>query len=393
VSYATGLSHSPLVEREMTRKMSVLGHGGHGTFRAGARCVAVAGRHGRTSCGRTKIAVISVSVEVVPSSASVVVELRGAPPARTPHELASLLRVAGLPEAGLRATATWLVSGRRESPHTRVAYVRDVSWWVSWCAAHGYVPAAATTSAADLYMAALRESGLAPASIGRRVAAVSSWYTYLVREQCAAINPFDGAERPRLDTKGSSTRGLSREQITAILRHAADHESARTYALLWLMFATAGRIGSILDARIEQLSQDLGHQVLDLVVKGGHSKRFATPPAALAAVHRYLDERGGPDAGLIFVTRTGRRLVQSYAWKLVNRVARAAGVTHTISPHSFRHSAITIALGDGRPLHVVQDFAGHADPRTTRRYDRARDSLDRSPAYQLAASVAPERSG
>ena len=334
---------------------------------------------------------MAMGVEVVASTASASVELRGTPPARAPHELASLLRVAGMPEAGLRATAMWLVSGRRESPHTRVAYVRDVSWWVSWCAARGCVPAAATTSAADLYIAALKESGLARASIGRRIAAVSSWYTYLVREQCAAINPFEGAERPRLDTHASRTRGLSREQVTAVLRHAAGHESARTYALLWLMFATAGRIGSILDARIEQLSQDRGHQVLDLAVKGGQVKRFAIPPAALAALQRYLEERGHPQKGPIFVSRTGRRLAQSYAWKLVNRVAGAAGVTHAISPHSFRHSAITIALGDGRPLHVVQDFAGHADPRTTRRYDRARDSLDRSPAYELAAMVSVEQ--
>jgi integrase/recombinase XerD len=337
------------------------------------------------------VVAISVSVEVVSHSAPVSAELRGTPPARGPHELASLLRVAGMPEAGLRATALWLVSGRRESPHTRVAYVRDVSWWVSWCTAFGCAPSAATPSAADLYMAALKESGLARATIGRRVAAVSSWYTYLVREQCAATNPFEGAERPRLDTKASSTRGLSRQQITAILGHAADHESARTCALLWLMFATAGRISSILDARVEHLGQDLGHQVLDLVVKGGGTKRFVIPPTALAMVRRYLDERGGPEDGLMFVSRNGRRLVQSYAWKLVNRVARAAGVTHTISPHSFRHSAITIALSDGKPLHVVQDFAGHADPRTTRRYDQARDSLDRSPAYELAASVAPPR--
>jgi integrase/recombinase XerD len=336
---------------------------------------------------------MAVGVEVVTSSAAAGVGLRGAPPARTPHELASLLRAVGMPEAGLRSTAMWLVSGRRESPHTRAAYVRDLSWWVSWCAAHRWVPAAATTAAADLYIASLKESGLARATIGRRIAAVSSWYTYLLREQCAAINPFEGAERPRLDAHASRTRGLSREQVAAVLGHAADHESARTYALLWLMFATAGRISSILDARIEQLGQDRGHQVLDLAVKGGRVKRFAIPPAALAAVQSYLEERGDPREGLLFVSRTGRRLTQSYAWKLVNRVARAAGVPHAISPHSFRHSAITIALGDGRPLHVVQDFAGHADPRTTRRYDRARDSLDRSPAYELAASVTPERDG
>lgn len=315
--------------------------------------------------------------------------VRGKPPVRSPQELASLLRVARLPEHGLRATAVWLVSGRRESAHTRAAYVRDVGWWVSWCAAGGVDPVNPPTAAADLYMAELKASGLARATIGRRVAAVSSWYTYLVREQVAMVNPFDGAERPRTDTTASATRGLSRRQVTAVLAHAAEHETARTHALLWLMFATAGRIGSLLSVRIEQLGQDRGHQVIDLTVKGGSVKRFVVPPAALAAIDRYLSERGCPEAGLLFVSRTGRALGQPYVWKLVNRVARAVGITYKISPHSFRHSAITIALSDGRPLHVVQDFAGHADPRTTRRYDRARDALDRSPAYELAASVTP----
>jgi site-specific recombinase XerD len=315
--------------------------------------------------------------------------VRGKPPARTPQELASLLRAARMPEQGLRATAVWLVSGRRESAHTRTAYIRDVGWWVAWCVAAGLDASDPTTTAADLYMAELKASGLARATVGRRIAAVSSWYTYLVREQCAVVNPFDGAERPRLDTAASATRGLSRDQMSAVLAYAAEHETARTHALLWLMFATAGRIGSVLSARIEDLGQDRGHQVVDLTVKGGAMKRFAIPPAALDAIHGYLAERGRPDSGLLFVSRTGRALDQPYAWRLVNRVAQAAGITFKISPHSFRHSAITIALSDGRPLHVVQDFAGHADPRTTRRYDRARDSLDRSPAYELAASVTP----
>lgn len=324
------------------------------------------------------------STEVASREATAV---RGVPPARTPQELASLLRAARMPESGLRATAVWLVSGRRESDHTRAAYIRDVGWWVAWCVRSGVDVDGPSTVAADLYMAELKASGLARATVGRRVAAVSSWYTYLVREQCAAINPFDGAERPRLDTSASATRGLSREQMTVLLAHAAQNETARTHALLWLMFATAGRIGSVLAARVQDLGQDRGHQVIDLAVKGGSSKRFVVPPAALAAIESYLAERGHPESGLMFVTRTGRALGQPYVWKLVNRVARAAGIAFKISPHSFRHSAITLALSDGRPLHVVQDFAGHADPRTTRRYDRARDSLDRSPAYELAATV------
>jgi integrase/recombinase XerD len=53
-----------------------------------------------------------------------------------------------------------------------------------------------------------------------------------------------------------------------------------------------------------------------------------------------------------------------------------------------RHSAITFALDAGAPLRDVQDYAGHKDPRTTRRYDVSRDSLDRNAAYTVAAYLA-----
>jgi len=74
----------------------------------------------------------------------------------------------------------------------------------------------------------------------------------------------------------------------------------------------------------------------------------------------------------------------------VRRLARAAGIgaRDHVSPHSLRHSAITFALDAGATLRDVQDYAGHKDPRTTRRYDHARDSLDRNAACALAAYLA-----
>jgi hypothetical protein len=75
----------------------------------------------------------------------------------------------------------------------------------------------------------------------------------------------------------------------------------------------------------------------------------------------------------------GGRLRQGHLWDLVRRLARTAGVGawEQLSPHSLRHSAITFALDAGASLRDVQDYADHKDPRTTRRYDHSRDSLDR----------------
>jgi hypothetical protein len=88
--------------------------------------------------------------------------------------------------------------------------------------------------------------------------------------------------------------------------------------------------------------------------------------------------------------RAGGRLRQGHLWELVRRLARAAGIQAwaQLSPHCLRHSAITFALDAGATLRDVQDYAGHKDPRTTRRYDHARDSLDRNAAYAVAAYLA-----
>ena len=85
-----------------------------------------------------------------------------------------------------------------------------------------------------------------------------------------------------------------------------------------------------------------------------------------------------------------KQLPQGHLWELVRRLARTAGIEtwQELSPHSLRHSAITFALDVSATLRDVQDYAGHKDPRTTRRYDHARDSLDRNAAYALAAYLA-----
>ncbi len=79
-------------------------------------------------------------------------------------------------------------------------------------------------------------------------------------------------------------------------------------------------------------------------------------------------------------------------WLLIRRLGAKAGLpddlVRRLGPHAMRHSFATLYLDSGGGLRDLQDAMGHADPRTTRRYDRARDSLDRSPGYKLAGYLA-----
>jgi len=125
--------------------------------------------------------------------------------------------------------------------------------------------------------------------------------------------------------------------------------------------------------------------VLAVARKGGLRDLVPLAPRTLAAVEEHL---GGRIDGLLVLANDGGPLNRFQATRAIRRLTRAAAITKQISPHSLRHTAVTLALDAGVPLRDVQDMAGHADPRTTRRYDRARKSLDRHATYTLASYLA-----
>jgi site-specific recombinase XerD len=241
--------------------------------------------------------------------------------------------------------------------------------------------------------------GGAAASVRRRLSALSSFYRY-----CAAAGvlagrlPTDGVARPAVDADYTATAALDRDQARALVA-AADGDTGvqalRTRAVVRLLLHNALRVDEVCSADLADLGEDRGHRVLTVLGKGNRKAKIPLTPGTCGALDAYLAGRAacaGLDgwrclSGPLLATETGGRLQQSHLWELVRRLAWAAGIAgwEQISPHSLRHSAITFALDAGVALRDVQDYARHKDPRTTRRYDHSRDSLDRNAAYAVAA--------
>ncbi len=177
---------------------------------------------------------------------------------------------------------------------------------------------------------------------------------------------------------------MTRDELRRLLRAAENHGSARSRSLLALLATTGVRVGEALSRDVEHLGYDRGHRVLRLDRKGGRGDRTVLTGPVVRALDAYLGSR---ETGALFVTSGGRRMGQPEAWRMVRRLARRAGLDGAgeIRPHSLRVAFVTGAREAGVALEDVQDAAGHADPRTTRRYDRGRYSLDRHAAYALTA--------
>jgi integrase len=271
--------------------------------------------------------------------------------------------------------------------HTRAAYQRDLAHYFAWCADHAVVVLMASRSTIDAYArdAAERPQGRAgrpfsPATVARRLVTLSGFYNYAVSEEALARNPVAHVRRPRRP-EDSPTLGLDREEARRLLRAAHAH-SARAYALVTLLLHDGLRISEALGADVADLAQVRGHHVLNIRRKGGKRQAVALNPATRDALARYLGVRA---SGPLFATRTGGRFDRAEAFRLIRRLAGAADLPGAaqLSPHSLRHTFVTLSREAGVPLEDVQDAAGHADPRTTRRYDRGRHNLDRSPAHVL----------
>lgn len=303
-------------------------------------------------------------------------------------------------------TEAWLAN-RRLSPHTRAAYRADVASWLSWCAARELDPLRAIFLHVNEYARSLESTVdprtgrvLSAATVARKMSAVSSWYAFLAKLGAVPANPVAGADRPRVDRDHSATIGLTPAEVDALLtvaRESTDPTAARTRAVLALLADLGLRVGELVSLDCADLGYERGHRSVRFTGKGGRARRRALAPGTAAAVDAYLAvraERAGvtPDrlTGPLLVTASGARLDRHAVFRTVRRLARAAGIAAwaRLSPHSLRHAFATTARAEGVPLEDVQDAMGHADPRTTRRYDRDRHNLDRDPSYVVWAARA-----
>lgn len=293
-------------------------------------------------------------------------------------------------------TAAWLAS--QASEHTRTNYIRDLRYWIGWCDRCGISPLDATKRHVDIWIAFQRARGVrgdgkpaAKSSVARRVSAVSSWYDYIASdtagdpEPLIIRNPAKTKARPKVDPDYSPILGLSRREADRLIE-AAEDDGPMSAALIKMLLMPGLRCGSAINLKISDLGHDAGHRTLTLTLKGDVQDRVPIPPQLGSAIDAMLAARGNPVDGPLFTVR-GLPMYEVYVFRLLQRLAEKAGIPQAakLSPHSLRHTAITEILNAGQSLRDAQDFARHKDPRTTRRYDRARKSLDRHGAYVLAA--------
>jgi integrase/recombinase XerD len=262
----------------------------------------------------------------------------------------------------------------------------DLRCFLAWCAERGLDPLAARRAQLELYIRWMQEvRRFRPSTVSRRFWVTAGFYRTAVIDGLLEHSPAEHVRRPTVPPQ-SPTLGFTHLQFEAMLTAARESPNRYDFALVAMLGLLGLRIFEATGADIADLGEEHGHRVLRVCGKGTKVVLVPLPPAVGRAIDRAV---GGPPGEPILLNSRGARMDRHAATRRLRNLASTAGVrigrTH---PHMLRHTFVTTMLDAGVDLRDVQIAARHADSRTTMRYDRARNNLDRHPNYILAAYMA-----
>jgi len=259
------------------------------------------------------------------------------------------------------------------SVHTIRAYGADLRQFVGYFSPPGAQPPKPQeldTLALREWLGDLYRQKLSALSMRRKLAALRSFYRFLVREGVTAVNTARLLRTPKVPK--TLPRVMTAEQTNALLDQVAEGKlaqahPARDLAIFELLYGCGLRVSELVGLNLEDL--DLGERWLRVRGKGRKERQVPYGSKAGAALERYLAARTAkPGERALFLNHLGRRLTDRGARRIVKLYATLLTGDSSVHPHSFRHAFATHLLSDGADLRSIQELLGHARLSTTQKY-------------------------
>jgi integrase/recombinase XerD len=255
---------------------------------------------------------------------------------------------------------------------TLEAYEHDITRMAIFARAQGRTgPRDVTTADLRAYMLLLKDVGLEPSSIARNVAAIRTYFRFLLGENLVVADPSERVDTPKGWKKLPDV--LSVDEIGTLMEtpDLSRPLAWRDRAMLEFAYASGVRVSELTDLRVRNLHLD--EEFASVLGKGGKERLVPIGRRAVGALAIYLRETRprldqGKSDGRVFLNARGGPLTRMGVWKILRQHVEAAGIEKHVSPHTLRHSFATHLLEGGADLVAVQEMLGHADISTTQIY-------------------------
>ena len=277
---------------------------------------------------------------------------------------------------------------RAVAEKTREAYASDCRQFAAWAADRGVAPAHIDVRMLRRYAAAQTETGIAPSTIARRLAALRGLFRTQMEIGARGDNPAELLSSPKKAQR--LPRVLKAGEVAALLDSipATTPLELRDQALFELAYACGLRAEELVTLDLESI--DFDAETVRVEGKGSKTRLVPVGEHAVGALERYL-ARGRPALAAdgtragdraLFLSKSGRRLSTSDIRRRLRgwarrAVARSPALAQA-HPHALRHSFATHLLDGGADLRAIQELLGHATISTTQVYTRVESARLRS---------------
>ena len=229
-------------------------------------------------------------------------------------------------------------------------------------------------------------------------AALNHFYDFQVRRHAAILNPVSSVRNERYEVHEGKTPEITIKEAKQLFKSIEPMNliGLRDRVILAVLACSGSRIGAVARLKLKDLLFEGEQWVISFNDKGGKHRKVPVRHDLQLAIREYMDSAGidGSEKNApLFRSAVGKKIQLSTAAMTDNDMQRMfkrrvlkAGLSGSLSPHSFRVTTITSLLEQGVALEDVQNLANHADPRTTRLYDRrkrkiTRNAVERIPLY------------
>ena len=272
----------------------------------------------------------------------------------------------------------YLAVERGFSENTIAAYQNDLHQLASFveeeAAKRGTIPPWASFDRQSMlsYLLGLKERKYAATTVARKVAAIKSFFGFLVAEGILRDNPMQGVSSAKVGK--SLPKPISISQVHRLLEQPtklSTPEAKRDGAMLELLYATGMRVSELVSLNLADIDTEGGY--VRCFGKGHKERLIPIAPRAALTVKEYLTEARphlahNSDEKALFLNRRGERLTRQGLWQILKGYAKSAELGTEITPHTLRHSFATHMLSGGADLRSVQELLGHANISTTQVY-------------------------
>lgn len=293
-------------------------------------------------------------------------------------------------ELSIQLYKQYLKLERSLSPKTVEAYLHDIEKLSDFLGGRKKLEDVKLEDLQD-FLASLYDDKISARSQARIISGLKSFYKFMLFDHKITHDPTELLDAPKIGRHLPEV--LSIPEIEAILNgiDLSKPEGHRNKAIIEVMYGCGLRVSEVVNLRISNLY--FRDNYIRIIGKGDKERLVPIGQTAQNAILLYMEgvrehikiKKGEED--FVFLNRRGARLTREMIFMMIKQAAEAAGITKTISPHTFRHSFATHLVEGGADLRAVQEMLGHESITTTEIYTH----LDRSYIKSIIEQYHPRK--